>query len=430
MDVVHRRAAGIDIGSQELYVSIGSNEVKSFGTFTEDLKELGQYIVNSGVSTVAMEATGVYWINVYELLTELGVDVWLVDGRQTKQVPGRKTDVKDCQWIRQLHTHGLLRKCHVSTGDVRQLRDYQRIREDHIELKSMHINHMQKALVKMNIRIVQVLSQVHGKSGLAIIDAILAGRRDRAYLISLCHGRIKKHKSEELTKALEGKYTEIGLFALKQAREAYQFYEQQIKQCDIAIDKLLAEMSKDMILTTPIKKRKYLKGNAPDIEDLGKYLLGLFDGKEATDIPGISDYTWLQLYGELGSDLSKWKTEKHFTSWLGLSPGQHNSGKMRRNKKKGKPRVGQIFRVIAQGLINSKKIAIGAFGRKLRSRKGPSVAIKAMARKVAILYWRLMVKGKAYVEKGIKHYEAQINRNKQKALIRLARELKVDIALT
>ena len=185
-----------------------------------------------------------------------------------------------------------------------------------------------------------------------------------------------------------------------------------------------------MILTTPIKKRKYLKGNAPDIEDLGKYLLGLFDGKEATDIPGISDYTWLQLYGELGSDLSKWKTEKHFTSWLGLSPGQHNSGKMRRNKKKGKPRVGQIFRVIAQGLINSKKIAIGAFGRKLRSRKGPSVAIKAMARKVAILYWRLMVKGKAYVEKGIKHYEAQINRNKQKALIRLARELKVDIALT
>lgn len=429
MKIIHSKAAGIDIGSEELFVSIGDGDVERFGTFTVDLGHLGDYLVDCGITTVAMEATGIYWINVYELLNELGIDVWLVDGRQTKQVPGRKTDVKDCQWIRQLHSYGLLNRCHVSTGDVRQIRDYQRIREDHIELKSMHINHMQKALVGMNIRLVQVLSQVHGKSGLAIIDAILSGHRDITYLISLCHGRIQKNKSKDLEKALEGQYTEIGLFALRQAREAYQFYVEQIKQCDIAIDKLLAKISTGMEQNIMVKKRKYLKGNAPDIEQLGRYLLTIFDGKEATDIPGITDYTWMQLYGELGSDLSKWKTEKHFTSWLGLSPGQHHSGKKKRNKNKGKPRVGQIFRVIAQGLINSKYIAIGAFGRKLRSRKGPSIAIKAMARKLAILYWRLMVKGKAYVEKGIKHYEQQVKRNKHKALIRIAKELDLNIQL-
>lgn len=153
----------------------------------------------------------------------------------------------------------------------------------------------------------------------------------------------------------------------------------------------------------------------------------VFGGKEATDIPGITDYTWLQLYGELGNDLSKWKTEKHFTSWLGLAPGQHNSGKMRRSKSRGKPRVGQIFRVIAQALINSKQIAIGAFGRRLRSRKGPKVAIKAMARKLAILYWRLIVKGKDYMERGVEHYQSQLRKNKEKALVRLAKELNVQL---
>jgi transposase len=427
MELIHSKSAGIDIGSEELYVSIGDGEVSKFGTFTQDIEELRDHLISNSIVTVAMEATGIYWINLYEVLAESGIDVWLVDGKETKQVPGRKSDVKDCQWIRQLHSYGLLNKCHVSTGDIRTLRDYQRLREDHIGMKSMSVNHMHKALVTMNIRLVQVLSQVHGKSGLAIIDSILSGNRDVEHLMSLCHKRILNNKREELEKALNGRYTDLGLFSLEQARQTYIFYEQQIEECDQKIENLLKKINGGKTPPAKPKKRKYLKGNAPNITDLGNHLLMVFAGKEATDIPGITDYTWLQLYGELGSDLSKWKTEKHFTSWLGLAPGQHNSGKMKRSKSRGKPRVGQIFRVIAQGLINSKKIAIGAFGRRLRSRKGPKVAIKAMARKLAILYWRLMVKGKEYMERGVEHYQKQLNRNKEKALIRLARELDVQI---
>lgn len=427
MKLIHTKAAGIDIGAEELYVSVGKGEVKKFGTFTQDIEDLRDYLLSNSVITVAMEATGIYWINLYEVLSESGMDVWLVDGKETKQVPGRKSDVKDCQWIRQLHSYGLLNKCHVSTGDIRTLRDYQRLREDHIGMKSMSVNHMQKALVTMNIRLVQVLSQVHGKSGLAIIDAILSGKRDAQYLMSLCHKRILNSKREKLEKALNGRYTDLGLFSLEQARQTYAFYESQIRDCDAKIEQLLSKINNGRKPPIEPKKRKYMKGNAPNIADLGNHLLMVFAGKEATDIPGITDYTWLQLYGELGSDLSKWKTEKHFTSWLGLAPGQHNSGKMKRSKSRGKPRVGQIFRILAQGLINSKKIAIGAFGRRLRSRKGPKVAIKAMARKLAILYWRLMVKGKDYMEKGVEHYHKQVRKNKERALIRLAKELDIQV---
>lgn len=427
MQLIHSRSAGIDIGSEELYVSIGKGKVTKFGTFTQDIEQLRDYLLSNSIESVAMEATGIYWINLYEVLAEANIDVWLVNGKETKQVPGRKTDVKDCQWIRQLHSYGLLNKCHVSTGNIRTLRDYQRLREDHIGMKSMSVNHMQKALVNMNVRLVQVISQVHGKSGLAIIDAILSGKRDVKYLMSLCHQRILNNKKQELEKALKGRYTDLGLFCLNQARQTYSFYQKQIENCDLKIEELLKKINGGKTPPKEVKKRKYLKGNAPNITDLGNHLLMVFGGKEATDIPGITDYTWLQLYGELGNDLSKWKTEKHFTSWLGLAPGQHNSGKMKRSKSKGKPRVGQIFRVIAQGLINSKKIAIGAFGRRLRSRKGPKVAIKAMARKLAILYWRLMVKGRDYMEKGVEHYQKQLRKNKEKAFVRLAKELDIQV---
>ena len=243
MELIHSKSAGIDIGSEELYVSIGDGEVSKFGTFTQDIEELRDYLISNSIVTVAMEATGIYWINLYEVLAEAGIDVWLVDGKETKQVPGRKSDVKDCQWIRQLHSYGLLNKCHVSTGDIRTLRDYQRLREDHIGMKSMSVNHMQKALVTMNIRLVQVLSQVHGKSGLAIIDSILSGNRDVKHLMSLCHKRILNNKKEELKKALNGRYTDLGLFSLEQARQTYSFYEQQIDKCDQKIEELLKKIN-------------------------------------------------------------------------------------------------------------------------------------------------------------------------------------------
>lgn len=221
-----------------------------------------------------MEATGVYWVVLYDVLNEAGFDVWLVDGRQTKQVPGRKTDVKDCQWIQQLHSYGLLNRCYVVTGGIKELRGYQRLREDHTRNSSMHIQHMQKALTEMNVRLTEVLSQIHGSSGLKIIEAILSGERDRYKLLDLCHKRIKDN--------------------------------------------------------TQLKNRKPIRHNKPEVENLSEYMLRIFGSQDATQLSGISDYSWLQLLSELGTDLSKWPTEKHLGSWLGLAPGQNNSGKRKK----------------------------------------------------------------------------------------------------
>jgi len=389
---------------------------------------LRDYLLKHKIETVAMEATGVYWVILYEILEEAGFDVWLVDGRQTKQVPGRKTDVKDCQWIQELHSFGLLNRCLVVDADIKELRSYLRLREDHINSSVMHINHMQKALTLMNIRLKEVLSQIHGASGIAIIEAILKGERDRSVLVSLCYQSVIKKKKELVLKALEGKYTEAGLFALKQAYDGYLFYLRQIEECDKKINIVVNRIGQSGKNQDVKKKRKAIRHHKPNVEKLGANLLNIFDGKDATVISGITDYTWMQLLAETGSDLSKWPTEKHFTSWLGLSPGQHHSGKMRRNaKKKGRPKAGQIFRIISQGLINSKDIAIGAFGRRLRGRKGPRIAIKAMARKLAVLYWRVMEKGLDYAEKGIQNYEEQIMLNKMKTLNRLVKELNIKL---
>ena len=429
MEKIRTNVAGIDIGAKKVFTSIEGQPVVSHFTFTEDFLNLKDYLLFHKVKTVAMEATGVYWVILYEILEEAGLDVWLVDGRQTKQVPGRKTDVKDCQWIQELHGYGLLNRCLVVNSDIKELRSYLRLREDHIQSSSMHINHMQKALTLMNIRLKEVISQIHGVSGIAIIEAILNGERDKEVLVSMCHQSILKNKKEAVLKSLEGKYTEAGLFALKQAYDGYKFYLLQIDECDKKISMVMnriGDYSKNQQHQDQKKKRKPIRHHKPNVENLGENLLHIFDGKDATLISGVTDYTWLQLLSETGSDLNRWPSEKHFTSWLGLSPGQNNSGKRNRNaKKKGRPIAGQIFRTIAQGLLNSKNIAIGAFGRRLRGRKGPRIAIKAMARKLAVLYWRVMVKGLDYVEEGIKQYEQQLQQNKLRIFNRLAKELKM-----
>jgi len=281
----------------------------------------------------------------------------------------------------------------------------------------------------MNIRLKEVISQLHGASGMAIIEAILKGERDKNVLASLCHKSILKKKRDQILKSLEGKYTEAGLFALKQAYDGYRFYQGQIKECDEKINAISNKLGHSGGGQDLKEKRKPIRHNKPDVENLGPNLLNVFGDKDATLISGITDYTWLQLLSECGSDLTKWPSEKHYTSWLGLSPGQNNSGKKNRNaRKKGRPKAGQIFRVIAQGLLNSKDVAIGAFGRRLRGRKGPGIAIKAMARKLAVLYWRVMVKGLDYAEKGIKNYEEQIMLNKMKTVKKLAFELNLVIA--
>ncbi|MDD3687579.1 MAG: IS110 family transposase [Bacteroidales bacterium] len=426
MEKIRTNVAGIDIGAKRVFTAVEGQPVVNHLTFTEDFILLRDYLLKHKIATVAMEATGVYWVILYEMLEEAGIDVWLVDGRQTKQVPGRKTDVKDCQWIQELHSYGLLNRCLVVDADIKELRSYLRLREDHIHSSSMHINHMHKALTLMNIRLKEVLSQLHGTSGIAIIEAILNGERDKNVLVNLCHQSIIKNKKELVLKSLEGKYTEAGLFALRQAYDGYKFYLKQIDECDKKISIVINRIGQSGEGQDENKKRKVIRHHKPSVVKLAPNLINTFGGKDATVISGITDYTWLQLLSEIGQDLSKWDTEKRFTSWLGLSPGQNNSGKTRRNaKKKGHPKAGQIFRVIAQGLINSKDIAIGSFGRRLRGKKGPRIAIKAMARKLALLYWRVMVKGLDYAEKGIKNYEEQIMMSKMKSLNRLLNELNV-----
>jgi transposase len=427
MKKIHLNTGGIDIGSKSIYIGIEGKEVKSFGTFTSDFRDAVGYLKENGVTSVAMEATGNYWVILYDMLVDAGLDVWIVDGRQTKQVPGRKTDVKDCQWINQLHSYGLLNRCYVAEGLVKELRSYQRIREDHIRSMSMHINHMQKALIEMNIRLPEVLSQVHGASGIAMIEAILKGERDPYVLLSLCHSTVIEKKSNEILKALEGFYSNGGIFALGQAYAGYKFYKEQIAACDRKIRETLDRENLEIGESPKKSKRKPIRHNKPDVPELGEYLLKIFGGKDATKLSGITDYTWFQLYTETGSDLSKWNTEKHFTSWLGLSPGQNNSGKKKKSKSKGRPKAGQIFRIVAQSIIGSKKIALGAFGRKLRGRKGPVIAIKAIARKLAEQYWRIMVKGSDYVELGINHYEELMQKQKIKLLNKLAVELNIEI---
>ena len=239
MEKIRTNVAGIDIGAKKVFTAVEGQPVVSHFTFTEDLMLLRDYLLKHEVKTVAMEATGVYWVILYDILEEAGIDVWLVDGRQTKQVPGRKTDVKDCQWIQELHGFGLLNRCLVVDADIKELRGYLRLREDHINSSAMHINHMQKALTLMNIRLTEVLSQVHGASGLAIIEAILKGERDKNVLVGLCHQNVLKNKKELVVKALAGKYNEAGLFSLKQAYDGYQFYLRQIGECDKRISTVI-----------------------------------------------------------------------------------------------------------------------------------------------------------------------------------------------
>jgi transposase len=429
MRKIRKHAAGIDIGSKKVFVGIEKAEVKIFDTFTEDLENLGEYLKTHKITSVAMEATGVYWVILYDILASKGLDVWLVDGRSTRQVPGRKTDVKDCQWIQQLHSYGLLNRCFIAEELVQELRSYQRIREDHIRSASMHINHMQKCLILMNVRLKEVLSQIHGASGMRIIRAILVGERDAEKLTEMCHTSILKTKRSLVIKSLKGHYHPSGLFGLEQAVKCYDFYKQQIAQCDEKLDEVLKRMKgKDQNLKIKNTSRKPIRHHKPNVKNMGQHLLRIFDGKDATVLPGITDYSWMQLLAEVGTDLTKWKTQKHFTSWLGLAPKQNNSGKRNRNyKSKGTPKAGLIFKQAAVSLISSKNIALGSFGRKIRAKKGGLVAIKAVARKLAELYWKLFVKGLKYVENGIKKYQEKIMLNKQRAVIRMAKEIGMTI---
>lgn len=420
--VVHPRAAGIDIGSSSLWVSAGAKqEVREFETFTADIIELVKFLKEHQTDTVAMEATGSYWFVLHEFIEAAGIDVFLVNGAHVKNVPGRKSDLNDCQWLQYLHRCGLLRKSFVPPEEIRVLRAIRRLREDNISQASGAIQLMQKAFDLMNIKLHNVISQLKGTSGLRIVDAILAGERNPSTLADLCAEQIRNKKRHEVEKSLKGTWKTEHLFALGQARQTYQFYQNQIAACDAQIDEQLKKIGSAKPQTPPRQApSKAVRHNRPKIANLGNKLLRLTEGKDATTIPGITDKTFLELISEIGLDMSRWETVKHFTSWLGLAPKQSQSGQKRRNLRHHTNPAGQIFRLSAQALGSSKDIGLGGFYRRKRAQKCPGIAVMATARKLAEMYYNLMRFGKAFVEKGLADWEIKQQKREKKRLERLA----------
>lgn len=428
LEKIVKNCAGIDIGSEKVFVAIEGEEVRSFKTFTSTYKELGSYLQNHGISDVAMEATGIYWITLYDILESMGFNVCLVNPADSKNLPGRKTDVQDCQWIQQLFSYGLLRKSFVPDDIIRKLRVYTRMREDKLQMASSHILHMQKALVQMNIRLPEVLSQTHGASGMAMIQSILQGERNPQVLLSLCTSDLIKRKGTDILLALEGNYKPEYIFELQQAYEGYVFYLNQVKKCDIETEKILIELKKKSGHNyKDDNKIKPIRHNKPDIANLHDLLLGIH-GANPTVLPGLTDYSLMRLTAELGNNIKQWPNVKAFVSWLGLAPGNNQSGKMnRRSKKKAMTRSGQIFKQAAQSLLVSKQPGLGAFARKLKSRRGAAIAIKATARKIAELYYKTFSDGMQYVEKGVEIYLQKQKEQQVRFLTKKALELNMEL---
>ena len=420
--------AGIDIGSEKVFVAVEGKPVRNFRTFTSSYNELGMYLKESGVKHVAMEATGIYWCTLYDILEQAKFDVCLVNPSDTKNFPGRKTDVQDCQWIQTLYSYGLLKKSFVPEDIVRKLRVFTRMREDKIQMGASHINHMQKALIQMNIRLPEVLSQTHGASGIAMIKAILCGQRDPHVLLSFCTSDLIKRKGKDILLALEGNYKAEYLFELQQAYDGYMFYINQVKLCDIETEKILQEFyQKSNTSFTDDRKPKSIRHNKPEINNLHSMLLGIH-GANPTILPGLTDYSLMRLTAELGNNINQWPDVKSFVSWLGLAPGKNQSGKMnKRSKKRAITRGGQIFKQAAQSLLASSKLGLGVFAKKLKARRGAGIAIKATARKIAELYYNLLKNGLSYVETGIEFYEQKQKEQQLKYLTRKAHELNLQL---
>ena len=419
---VYEHAAGIDIGAAKVFVSIDGIEVRSFDTFTSDYYLLVEYLQEKGITHVGMEATGIYWVALYAMLESCGLKVCLVNPKETKQVKGRKTDVKDCQWLQKLFSSGLLRESFIPEVKYMEVRHLVRERLDIIEMGSTYVNKMQKCLELMNIKLKEIISQVHGASGIKMIKAIIAGNRDREYLLSLCDKRIIDKKGEAVLKAMEGNYNDTYLFLLEQNMNMWEKHQQQVAIIDNKIGQLLQQMCESKPSMDIKSKSKRIRFHAPEIEDLHSMLIRLY-GVNLSSISGINDYTLLRLLGEAGIKMDRFPTEKHFVSWCGLSPKQHRSGSMNKRVKGTRcNKSGQIFKEIAQALLNSKYIAIGSFMRKLKAKKDSAIAIKAGARKLAAAYYNALTKGIDYVEQGTKKYEEQIKQREKASLYRLAKK--------
>src|SRR5665213_174700 len=422
-------SAGIDIGAEKIFVSPDGKEVVNFGTYTADYYKCAEYLQEKGCTSVAMEATGVYWIALYSMLESCGLKVCLVNPKETKQIKGRKTDVMDCQHIQKLYAAGLLRESYVPKTQYMEIRQLVRARQSVIEMGSSYILRMQKNLELMNIKLKQVISQIHSVIGIKMIKAILKGERNKEYLLSLCDSRIKDNKSEEILKALEGNYNETYLFLLQENLKMWELHEEEICVIDEKIEELLKDLIKDKNPIEVTGKPKRIRHHKPEIKDFHNLMVQIY-GVDMSSVSGFSDYTLLRLIGETGINIKEhFPTEKQFVSWSGLSPRHHQSGRMRKQVKGVScNQTGQIFKEIAQGLINSKNIAIGAFIRRIKMKRDSGIAIKAGARKLASAYYNCLTKGIAYVEQGNEKYKEQLRQREIKTMKRLALKYNVEFA--
>ena len=402
----HPNAAGIDVGAESHFVAVPPDRddepVREFRSFTEDLHRIAQWLSYCGVDTVAMESTGVYWIALYEFLESKGFTVYLVNARHVKNVSGRKSDVLDCQWIQQLMSYGLLSGAFRPADEVCALRAVSRQREMLLKYQSQHVQHMQKALAQMNIQIVNVIADIVGETGQKIVRAIIAGERDPYKLARLRNYRVKASE-EEIAKSLQGNWRQEHLFALKQAVALFDAYSEQLRQCDCQLQKMLQELKR--YDGEPIySKARSRKKNEPQF-DLRSYLVGMC-GVDLTRIDGIEVTTALKIMSEVGPDLSRFPSVKHFTSWLGLCPGTKISGgkKLSGKSRAGANRAAQALRLAAHALRASKS-ALGAYYRRLCSRLDKAKAITAAAHKLARLVYTMLTRGTEYVDKGQEYYE-------------------------
>jgi len=411
---INPHAAGIDVGGRSHFVAVpeGSCEqpVREFSSFTDDLHRMADWLLACGVTTVAMESTGIYWIPVFEILESRGLEVRLVNARHVKNVPGRKSDVLDCQWLQRLHSYGLLEGAFRPTEQVCTLRAYVRQRMNLVRYAASHIQHMQKALSQMNLQLANVVADIAGVTGMRIIKAILAGERDALVLARLRDARCKNDEST-IARSLQGNFRPEHLFSLKQAVDLYEFYQSQIAECDRQIlDQLAGFDAADG------------SGKAPP-DSLEEALVRI-SGVDLTRIDGIDTNITLKIISEIGTDMSRWKTAKHFASWLGLCPGTKISGGKRLSTKSKRVvnRAATALRLAAQSLLRSKS-ALGAYLRRQRARLGAPKAITATAHKLARLVYSMLKHGSAYVDVGQKHYEERYRSRVIQNLKRKAQDL-------
>ena len=428
---VAANAAGIDIHLNDHWVAVpetrDSVSVRRFGTCTADLNEIAEWLEQCGVTTVAMESTGVYWIPLYEILESRGFQVCLVNAQATKNVSGRKSDILDCQWLQQLHSYGLLRPSFRPPADIATLRSYVRHREMLLKYRSGHIQHMQKALALMNIKLTSVLKDITGQTGMQIIRAIVAGERDPVFLARFRDPRCRSSQ-DEIARALEGNYQPEHLFALQQAVELYDIYDQKLAACDAqiadhyAVFEAQVDIVEQPLPPTASQVRYRKKANTPKY-DL-RTLLYRMAGVDLTTIDGIDILLAQDIISEIGLDMSKWPTDKHFASWLGLAPNNRMSGgktKSRRTKPTSS-RANLAFRLAARSVGRS-QTALGAFYRRIKAKHGAPVANTATARKIAVIVYHMLKDKDPYIDPGVSYYDTRYKERKLRNLQRQASQL-------